>query len=264
MRAIVSCAMLVLLSYLLISSSCGSLNSPHVSPCNIHKIYLRDDDVIDKLPDIPTIYVGNVDRNARVAGLVSKIALTNNYGDVPVVLSTSNTYSYDKVTMSLEDYIHYMETASYDAPANETYYLFGDNFNQVWADLEHVYELPPYKYCKRAGAVTFGIGGKYSGVSFHFHGPGFSEVLLGSKKFLLFPYMDLGSTTDVFQPDMTQYEWMQSKYTQLVNSEFPLQECELFPGDMLYFPNKWYHATLNMQEFNVFVSVFLDTQLMKD
>lgn len=39
--------------------------------------------------------------------------------------------------------------------------------------------------CKKAAAVAIGIGGLYSGVPFHMHGPGFSEVLHGSKRWFL-------------------------------------------------------------------------------
>jgi hypothetical protein len=42
-----------------------------------------------------------------------------------------------------------------------------------------------------------------------------------------------------------------------------LYECIIRPGEMLYFPPRWMHATLNLEEYNLFVSLFLDTQLMK-
>ena len=42
-----------------------------------------------------------------------------------------------------------------------------------------------------------------------------------------------------------------------------LQECTTGPGEMLYFPAKWMHATLNMSPYNVFVSLFIDLQLLR-
>lgn len=42
-----------------------------------------------------------------------------------------------------------------------------------------------------------------------------------------------------------------------------LYECVLTPGEMLYFPDKWQHATLNLDPYNLFVSVFLDLQLLQ-
>ena len=43
-----------------------------------------------------------------------------------------------------------------------------------------------------------------------------------------------------------------------------LQECSLRPGQIIYFPAMWPHATLNTDGYNDFVSVFIDTQLMRD
>ena len=41
-----------------------------------------------------------------------------------------------------------------------------------------------------------------------------------------------------------------------------LLECVTGPGEMLYFPSSWMHATLNVDEYNVFMSLFLDFQLI--
>lgn len=42
-----------------------------------------------------------------------------------------------------------------------------------------------------------------------------------------------------------------------------LYECIIYPGDVLYFPAMWMHATLNLDPYNVFISLFIDVQLMK-
>lgn len=183
------------------------------------------------------------------------------------------------------------------------------------------------------GATTLGIGGLRSGVAFHFHGPGFAEVISGRKQFFLYPP---GMNINVpVPPNLTMSQWVQEIYPtvqrrQLMNpaynnkskdttehasaidpshavvdgniydtlenqhdrldsstsnvcnghesssddaasevvvppSEFlhSFYECVLEPGDMLYFPNSWQHATLNLDDYNLFVSVFLDLQLMR-
>lgn len=33
-------------------------------------------------------------------------------------------------------------------------------------------------------------------------------------------------------------------------------ECTLHPGDLIYFPNGWHHATINLDPYTVFVSAF--------
>ena len=214
-----------------------------------------------------------------------------------------------------------------------------------------------------------GIGGLHSGVAFHFHGPGFAEVISGRKLFFLYPP---GNDVNVpVPPNLTMATWVKDIYPsvhrkKLTNPAYkeakvttrtgaaedgalPLSpesnevsgniydgfsddasgiekgglvdevkrsadksfasiscnmasegvdgsgstvrvssdtknllddpsvdvrvppsetlesfyECVLEPGDMLYFPNSWQHATLNLDKFNLFVSVFLDLQLMR-
>lgn len=163
-----------------------------------------------------------------------------------------------------------------------------------------LYECPPCKHCYRGGAKTFGLGGQYSGVSFHYHGPGFSEVLIGRKLWLLYP--PAIRQPPGHHPNISVETWMRSFYEEskivrpedsghnrmtpnittrtatdifgkeviidnalgIEDREYHLQHCILEPGELLYFPSEWMHATLNLDDYNVFVSLFLDAQLMKD
>ena len=52
---------------------------------------------------------------------------------------------------------------------------------------------------------------------------------------------------------------LQSHYTSnlLTDRMFEnLSECTIVPGDILYFPSGWYHATLNLNSCTAFVSTF--------
>ena len=113
--------------------------------------------------------------------------------------------------------------------------------------------------------VRIGIGGAHSGVSFHYHGPGFSEVLIGSKLWFLYPPDTL---IPHHHPNMTMCTWYKEIFLPklLTNpSLYPnIYYCIIHPGDVLYFPNKWLHATYNIEAYNFFVSLFLDIQLMKE
>ena len=316
-----------------------------------------------------------------------------------MLLSSSNTFSHGLRKMKLKEYIKYTISAnsaasSVDSGAqpehtksNESFYLFGNNYGGLWDDIKHSYLIPPCQHCDVCGARTVGIGGALSGVSFHYHGPGFSEVLLGEKRWFLFPppgYVkrgdgrsdsvsvngdtskilnehcaDVDSTCsrhkgssaatqmmetkryfDRFDPNMTVDKWVVEQYplyrvnlvpsfsssssdrrlessapsavtpTTLVSEDNhrkgycdknetrasidaaidnisdsdrdrdrdsidPIEdidgsegylegllECVTGPGEMLYFPSNWMHATLNVQEYNVFMSLFLDFQLI--
>ena len=81
--------------------------------------------------------------------------------------------------------------------------------------------------------------------------PGFIEVLHGSK--VWFVYKD-GVKPD-FDPNMTSIEWYSTVVPTLSGTHRPLQ-CTLQRGDVLYFPSKWYHATLNVN-FTVFMTTFV-------
>ncbi|NWI87486.1 JMJD8 protein, partial [Pitta sordida] len=49
--------------------------------------------------------------------------------------------------------------------------------------------------------------------------------------------------------------WLQHTYPTLPPAQRPL-ECTLRPGEVLYFPDRWWHATLNL-DTSVFISTFL-------
>ena len=100
-------------------------------------------------------------------------------------------------------------------------------------------------------ALSFGVGPDGSGVPFHFHADGFSEVLHGSKHWLL--YRDQPPR---FRANATSVSWLKHDYPLLRPSERPL-ECTIWPGDLLYFPHGWYHAIVNRGDPTVFMSTFL-------
>lgn len=233
-----------------------------IFPCNILKVPLEKYQIITEFPQIPTIYVPTYQRNSQLSNAAARVKLLELYSDIPVTLSSSNTYSHEKKTIMMSEYINSFSVNSSTLLANESFYLFGNNFGKLWNDIEKLYDLPPCLHCKKAGAVTPGIGGKNSGVSFHYHGPGFSEVIIGSKTFFLYPPNT--SLNGLFNPNFTQASWVSSRFEdERKNMQRVLHYCALQPNEILYFPDRWVHATLNMDEYNFFISVFLDTQLMK-
>ncbi|KAL4675633.1 hypothetical protein H8959_009778 [Pygathrix nigripes] len=124
-----------------------------------------------------------------------------------------------------------------------------------------------YSYQKGAG----------SGVPFHWHGPGYSEVIYGRKRWFLYP----PEKTPEFHPNKTTLAWLRDTYPALPPSARPL-ECTIRAGEVsgwqerarpgqrppanlcctpflhqvLYFPDRWWHATLNL-DTSVFISTFL-------
>lgn len=104
--------------------------------------------------------------------------ITKNFPDnFEVTLSSSNSFSDHRKTMSLAQYLN--QTVSREVMAsdlsNETWYLFGETYTEEWKKMLENFCYPPCQTCtKELSALAFGIGGKGSGVQWHTHGPGFS------------------------------------------------------------------------------------------
>ncbi|CAI5445384.1 unnamed protein product [Caenorhabditis angaria] len=197
------------------------------------------------------VIIYNVD-NSEFQKLTKKAAMLDSWGELPVTLNSANTYSYTRVATTFADYIDKkMKPQNLDKLGNETLILFGDIDQKLWAPLLEKYRKPEWELPDHLPALSFGIAGAGTGVPFHFHGPGFAEVVHGSKRWFLYPY----EQRPKWNPDETTLEWYLNDYPNLAREDLPL-ECEMKPGELIYFPDKWWHATLNIQS-SVFISTFL-------
>jgi ribosomal protein L16 Arg81 hydroxylase len=79
----------------------------------------------------------------------------------------------------------------------------------------------------------------------------FQFFIKGRKRWFLF---DPESKPE-YNPDKSTLHWFIEKYFTL-NEPEKLFECICEPGDIIYFPDKWLHATLNV-DTAVFISTFL-------
>ena len=210
-----------------------------------------------------------------------------------VTLSSSNSFSQHRRTIPLAQYLEELRendgTTSPTQLSNTSWYLFGETFSDDWKKLLTSYQLPPCQSCQHEySALSFGIGNRGSGVQWHIHGPGFGEALHGRKHWILYPphYQP-----PFFHPDQSTRNWMEYIYTnttklanhysdyynnqqqqqQLGSNDdekiYPVldnglpYECTLEPGDLIYFPDRWHHATLNCNPYTAFVSTFTSDHL---
>ena len=76
------------------------------------------------------------------------------------------------------------------------------------------------------------------------HGGGFSEVLWGRKRWFLVP----AGIVPNFDPNRTTLYWLHNGYKETIPSNLSffggLYDCVIGPGDILWFPSNWYHATV--------------------
>ena len=75
-----------------------------------------------------------------------------------------------------------MNPITLDNIANETWYLFGDT---DFTDLTNQYKIIDLAL-DYDPILAFGLASNNSGVPFHMHGPGYSQVLVGLKRWFLF------------------------------------------------------------------------------
>ncbi|XP_072916501.1 jmjC domain-containing protein 8 isoform X2 [Hemitrygon akajei] len=166
-------------------------------------------------------------QNEHFRALCSKQRLLQKFGNHLVRLSTANTYSYQKVDVPFKEYVeHIMKPQSLDSLGSDTLYFFGDNNFTEWDSLFRTYIQPPYQLPGTKAAYSFGIAGSGTGVPFHWHGAGYSEVLYGRKRWFLYP----PDKTPKFHPNRTTLSWMLDTYPYLPEMDKPL-ECTIHPGE---------------------------------
>jgi len=225
-------------------------------PCTIERINADDfsqEHFLKRFAFTKPVIISNFRINSEFRNKCRRSSLLSEWGEVPVILSSANTYSYRKVDSTLFEYIKNMAPQEEQVLGNETLYLFGDIDQRKWKPLLDTYKKPRWTIPDHDTALSFGIAAVGTGVPFHFHGPGFGEVIYGSKYWFLYPF----EQRPEFHPDISTLFWSRNVLPKLHVKERPLQ-CLLKAGELIYFPDKWWHATLNAQT-SVFISTFLST-----
>lgn len=221
------------------TASCSVPREPHLSVAGF----------VQRYRGVSPVVFSTGSNNAAFRAGVTHDALMRRYADVNVVLSSSNSYSHDRLHTTLGDYLtHHMAPVTPDMLSNETFYLFGDTRSAAWLKMQEAYVMP-LSAATDDPALSFGVGSQGSGVAMHAHGPAWAETLLGAKRWYLSP----PHAEPLFQPDEMQLTWVaerrDSQPTQVL-------ECTVSEGEAIYLPHGWYHATLNLEPYNAFMSVF--------
>ncbi|EHB15758.1 JmjC domain-containing protein 8 [Heterocephalus glaber] len=121
--------------------------------------------------------------------------------------------------------------------------VFGDNYFREWASLFQHYSHLPFICWEPLLLIALEL----------------QELALGwilgcdlwHKHWFLYPL----EKTSKFHPNKTTLTWLRDTYPVLEPSERPL-ECTIPAGEVLYFPDHWWHATFNL-DTSVFISTFL-------
>ena len=89
------------------------------------------------------------------------------------------------------------------------------------------------------------VGAAGSGIAFHLHAATYTELFYGRKRWSLYAPGTLPKVG--YNPAAPHITWVESIWPTLSPAERPL-ECVQGPGDVLYIPDGWEHATLNLGE----------------
>ncbi|QRO01546.1 cupin-like domain-containing protein [Archangium violaceum] len=181
----------------------------------------------------------------------TKSALLQRHGDTWVQVRKSSDVTDDnyqegrqRPRMRLREYVEQVMGKGASGE-RDPLYLFG---LQVLEGMEGDYRHPPhfagpmfaFDEEQRHSRALFYVGPAYSGVSFHQHTAAWNALLFGYKRwFLLPPFHFHGPTT------IAMHEWARAHREPFAAE---LHECVQGPGEVLFVPQHWYHAVLNVSD----------------
>jgi tetratricopeptide (TPR) repeat protein len=197
----------------------------------------------------------------------TRAAFLQRHGDTLVQVRRSSDVTDDnyqqgrqRPRMALRDYLDQVMGKAASGE-RDPLYLFGLN---PFEGLERDYHSPPqflgptfgFDERQRQEKALFYIGPAYSGVSFHQHTAAWNALLFGYKRwFLLPPFHFYGPTTIAMQ------EWTRTWRERFGSG---LYECVQQPGEVLFVPQYWYHAVLNVSDcVGIAVELGLHLELLR-
>lgn len=96
--------------------------------------------------------------------------------------------------------------------------------------------------------VNFLVGGPGSGLPFHRHSATWQTLVNGRKAWFVVPPVHMGDAlADVVGPYLFPPDAWDNRVRGKPLGERPLR-CVQYPGDQLYLPKMWWHATMNLDE----------------
>ena len=189
---------------------------------------------------------------AAAAAALAAPALLRAHGHLPVLLATSNRNSYEKRASTLARYFaEDLRPVTLDDRAADRWYLFGDTLlsdSPEWAPLHATFALP-LDAPRDDPVAAWGVGGLHSGVPFHRHGAVYAATVVGAKRWWVAP----PDAEPAFSGNETQLAYAAAHPADADG----VLACTVAAGETLYVPANWLHATLNLEAYNAFTTIFV-------
>ena len=95
--------------------------------------------------------------------------------------------------------------------------------------------------------IIFAIGKTGSGIGLHAHQDAWNQVLFGAKRWTLYPGSPGGVPPEAgYNPTEPHLQWLRATYPVVKDGVNKPLECVQRAGDVIYVPEGWYHATVNL------------------
>lgn len=120
-------------------------------------------------------------------------------------------------------------------------YSFTNFARQEWPLLSNLFEAPDClaDFVETGEVIDqFAMGSTGSGLRWHLHKQAWNSILVGQKLWLLAPHEE--PPVNISQ-HLTSVQWFRNHQEQA-----PVSACVLGPGDTIYIPSRWFHATVNL------------------
>ncbi len=195
--------------------------------------------------------------------LSSSVNMSVNVGQPSTIVAAGGGRTGKK---SLRDFIHEMDESSNSDGDDLRHH---DDPKDVSFDVRFFYENPELikdfsnpdifqQFCNKEAIKTgeawliFSLGSSRSGLQFHVHGPTWLGLVFGQKRWFLYPPGSGLSSNAAYHeagwhPLMNMITFVDSILSKLGHGAGPLQ-CTQLPGDIIYLPAGYKHATLNIGE----------------
>jgi hypothetical protein len=92
--------------------------------------------------------------------------------------------------------------------------------------------------------VFFAVGQQGTGLPFHFHKEAWNEAVAGLKRWSVYPPSEVPPAHYLMID--SHAEWLQTVLPKLLPAERPA-ECLQRPGELVYVPEGWWHAVVNVE-----------------
>jgi ribosomal protein L16 Arg81 hydroxylase len=198
----------------------------------------------------PLIIRNASDNAAARRFLANRCDIIERFGDVKVDLGDPfSLVVHGRATssMSLREYLD----TPFDLKAPRYFFDRLGHWMEHLGELNELLESPGSVQLQPADAaapIIFAIGKTASGIGLHAHQDAWNQVLFGAKRWTLYPGSPGGVPKEAgYNPTEPHLSWLHDVYPKVKDDDATKpMECIQYAGDVIYVPEGWYHATVNL------------------